>query len=123
MNLAVCDGYREIAQFATIPKDDRRRDEMLQLAQRLSGDPYRCVALLWLYDDEKKRFHLDHHEPMEPSRRQSSVSLPRKGICRRPASFRRNWLSVKSRLLDQSNFSRRGRTSSSASHRGIPSVS
>ena len=76
MNSGVLDGYKEIAQFAAIPDDERHRPEMLKLAQRLSGDPTRCAALLWLYDNEKERFHLDHHEPMEPTQRQSRTYLP-----------------------------------------------
>ena len=69
-------GYKEIADFASHSDDSRKRAEMLQLAQRLSGQPENCMALLWLYDDQKERFQLDYHEPMELGRKQSGISMP-----------------------------------------------
>lgn len=69
------EGYREIAQFAGLPDDSRRREEMLWVARRLSGQYDLCAALLWLYDEENEQFHLDHYEPMEADRRLARLSL------------------------------------------------
>lgn len=69
------EGYRQIAEFARIPNDDRRWDGMLKVARRLSGEYDRSAALLWLYDEEKECFHLDSYDPREPGRELARLSL------------------------------------------------
>ena len=73
-------GYSLIAEFAGSSDDGRKRREMLQLACKLSSSERACVALLWLYDPEKERLHLDHYEPLDDPQRELkrvSISFPR----------------------------------------------
>jgi len=69
------EGYRQIAEFAGVPDDDRRWDGMLKVARRLSGEYDRSAALLWLYDEEKECFHLDSYDPREHGRELARLSL------------------------------------------------
>lgn len=69
---------RELLEFASLPDDDRKRNEALDLARKLTGQYDKSAVLLWLYDKEKERFHLDHHHPI--SSQEGPGRLARKSV-------------------------------------------
>lgn len=69
------EGYQKIAQLAGSPDDGRKRKEMLDLAISLMGPKGKSAAFLWLIDEEKRRFHLDAYEPMDPERYLARIVL------------------------------------------------